>query len=885
MERRKSRKIRGRAVLAAAVFFAVWLLYGTEFISDALFDTSRAVHINPDEIEESTLIIGTHLIYLHSMTDDIYDVAVQSASDSNQNNRYYKSELAGGAWYDITNATSLADISDGGTMAANDEIAALFLTHHTKKDGVTYALSDGSAVNIFNTDNPYDLEKMPELSQLKSQYDLMKQSGSSKEETEYVRRFFQTRTNTGVTQRCDIQLQALQRYYQVLAANDASTEEKNSVMSVMKKIDNARRADIYGTVDNALSELETRATSPKEDSGKKSEKDSEEDRQLNDGLLRAITESKSAVSAGKTEAEGGLLEEGDSVLDGAEYRACLSLIQHAEENNHAACDGDNERLINLNNIKGSVIAHKEAELALLEELIGEADHAYGVKLWRGETQAYQSLKAQNTAHAALNNRRKQDMEEVNTRRSELQFFIQEKTDRMEKEAAQTYILDRIRGVAQFRQMIPSDDYKNSAADTVESYREWLENLLNQIKKEGQAEGSRDGENLYEQKKELQEQKMEALDDLNLDTAKKINAELEQVDQKISELEAAAENEIRDLENRKREVEAELASQPGNEKLNKELSDLEAQIAGKTTDFPSDSKAGNISDMKTNAEALIRKEDTSQASLDELSGYIDGLGSLAEGGSALALDAMKEIYKELVSAMYLNDKEGYEDLVEKMEEDIAQIDIPGVLGQELTAGNAVKAVEEVLGKEIGTAAGTGSGTDSGSGQEGLTDEEAAGAVIALAEYGEKSGNKEIAELAKSMAAGLSNGAQGYVSKTYVSGGELFAPVDAVARFIRYRYLWDNTKREAVLSRGGAYCRFTAGSRQVVLENDTTEEMEKAAEFSEILYLPDSYLQKQFGCSVYDLYGTGYCVLVSQEIRELSEELLAQLAEKGGTWWEI
>ncbi len=883
--------------MAAAALFAAWLLYGTEFISDALFDTSRAVHINPDEIEDSTLIIGTHLIYLHSMTDDIYDVAVQSASDSNQNRRYYKSELAGGAWFDITDAAYLQDISDGGLMAANEEIAALFLTHHTKKDGVTYALSDGSAVNIFNTDNVYDLEKMPELSQLKSQYDLMKQSGSSKEETEYVRRFFQTRTNTGVTQRCDIQLQALQRYYQVLAANDASTEEKNSVMSVMKKIDNARRADIYGTVDRVLSELETRATSPKEDSGKKSEKDSEQDRQLNDGLLRAITESKSAVSAGKTEAEGGLLEEGDSVLDGAEYRACLSLIQHAEENNHAACDGDNERLMDLNNIKSSVIGHKEAELALLDELIGEADHAYGVKLWRGETQAYQSLKAQNTAHAALNNRRKQDMEEVNTRRGELQFFIQEKTDRMEQEAAQTYILDRIRGVAQFRQMIPSDDYKNSAADTVESYREWLEDLLNQIKKEGQAQGSRDSENLYEQKKELQEQKMEALDDLNLDTAKKINAELEQVDQKIRELEAAAENEIRDLENRKREVEAELASQPGNEKLNKELSELEAQIAGKTTDFPSDSQAGNISDMQTNAEALIRKADTSQASLDELSGCIDGLGALAEGGSALALDAMKDIYRELVSAMYLNDKEGYEDLVEKMEEDIAQIDIPGVLGQELTAGNAVKAVEEVLGKEIGTVAGTGGGSGSGtgggtgdgsgdaSGQDGLTDEEAAGAVIALAEYGEKSGNKEIAELAKSMAAGLSNGAQGYVGRTYVSGGELFAPVDAVARFIRYRYLWDNTKREAVLSRGGAYCRFTAGSRQVVLENDTTEEMEKAAEFSEILYLPDSYLQKQFGCSVYDLYGTGYCVLVSQEIKELSEELLAQLVEKGGTWWEI
>lgn len=872
---KKSRKGYKKAAFLAAVLLAAWPLYGTKLISNALFDTSQAVHINPDEIEDSTLIIGTHLIYLHSMTDDIYDVAVQSASDSNQDKRYYKSELAGGVWYDITDATSLENISTNGVIVNQDEIKALYMTHHTKKDGITYALADGRAVNIFNTYNVYDLEKMPELKPLKSQYDLMKETGSSKEEIELVTSFFRTNTNTDAAAVCDAQLAALQAYYQVLAANDASTEEKNSVVSVMKKIDNARKLAIYAKVDEALSKLEISVSDLAKASKKDSEKDSEEDNQLDYGLLTAITDSESALSGSRTQAEGGLLEEGDGILSKEEYRASLSLIGHAVEKNHSACDKDNGRLMNLDNIKSSVIARKEEELTLLDELLREADAGYSQELGRGETQAYKDLKAKNTAHAALNNRIKQDMSAVNSARSELQFFIQEKTDRMDPEKAQTYILERINGIAGFRKVIPSDDYKNSAAGTVDTYKEWLENLLSQIKQESQPTS---GENLYEQKEELKEQKLEALDDLNLDTAKKINAKLEQVDQKIEELEKAAENEILALENEKKVVEAKLVSQPDNEKLQQELAGLEADIAEKTADFPSDSKAKNVSDMKTQAKEVIRKADTSKASLDEISGCVEGLKSLAEGGSALALDAMKEIYKELVSAMYLNDENQYQNLVDQMEEDIAGIDIPGVLGQELTAKDAAKAVEEVLDKDIGGITGEGG---SGSDQDGLTDEEAAGAVIALAEYGEKSGNREISELAKDTAAALSENAQGYVCKAYLSGGELFAPIDTVARFINYRYLWDNTKKEAVLSKGGVYCSFTAGSRKVSLENDTAEEMEKAAEFNNILYLPDSYLQDKFGCSVYDIYGTGYCVLVSGEINELSQKLLARLTEKGGS----
>ena len=36
------------------------------------------------------------------MTDELYEKAVESATDSNQTNVYYKSELANGAWEKIS---------------------------------------------------------------------------------------------------------------------------------------------------------------------------------------------------------------------------------------------------------------------------------------------------------------------------------------------------------------------------------------------------------------------------------------------------------------------------------------------------------------------------------------------------------------------------------------------------------------------------------------------------------------------------------------------------------------------------------------------------------------------------------------------------------------
>ena len=179
MRRKKRHAIAIAAVCIAAVT-VLGLLRGT--LARALFDEGSAVHVDASGIENATLLIGTHLIHISAMTDEIYEIAADSASESNQQKWYYKSELAQGSWFDITNADSLKAITLEGVPVEDSEIEALFLTHHTRSDGVTYDLRTGQAVCMFDISNPYNLEDLKELEALKIPYDMLADKEDKKDE-------------------------------------------------------------------------------------------------------------------------------------------------------------------------------------------------------------------------------------------------------------------------------------------------------------------------------------------------------------------------------------------------------------------------------------------------------------------------------------------------------------------------------------------------------------------------------------------------------------------------------------------------------------------------------------------------------------------------------
>ena len=63
-------------VAAAAISVSVF--------AGAIWSSDDAVHIKSSEVENSTLAIGTHLIHLSALNDQLYEIAEKSATDSGQ---------------------------------------------------------------------------------------------------------------------------------------------------------------------------------------------------------------------------------------------------------------------------------------------------------------------------------------------------------------------------------------------------------------------------------------------------------------------------------------------------------------------------------------------------------------------------------------------------------------------------------------------------------------------------------------------------------------------------------------------------------------------------------------------------------------------------------
>ena len=156
---------RGRRFVASVLVVALLVIGGMTayaVLENEKSGSLRSVKMTDDQIEMSTLVIGSHLIHLNGLTDELYETAVTSASEFNQYQMYYKSELAGGAWFEISEAVSIADITTSGRPVEKSVIEALEFTHKTGADGITVDLRTGKAVSIFDIPDPYDLSVMEE---------------------------------------------------------------------------------------------------------------------------------------------------------------------------------------------------------------------------------------------------------------------------------------------------------------------------------------------------------------------------------------------------------------------------------------------------------------------------------------------------------------------------------------------------------------------------------------------------------------------------------------------------------------------------------------------------------------------------------------------------
>ncbi|MCR5774427.1 MAG: hypothetical protein K6G42_05025, partial [Lachnospiraceae bacterium] len=233
----------------------------------ALFNEQTAMHYSEysssHTIENSVLFVGTYLININAMTDELYQKAQDSASESNQTNIYYKSELADGAWFDVTDAETLTDIMNNSTAVSESDLADLYVQYYVGADGVMVDVMDDSEVNPFDVPDPYNLSKLKELEPLWlyytsstsadeiSQEDYLKNKNSgntgNKRTDVYTHRllttFFSLDLRDEDTDKYDADLARLNEAYKSLKAS-GQDDEAQTLYSLMAKVDASRRAII-----------------------------------------------------------------------------------------------------------------------------------------------------------------------------------------------------------------------------------------------------------------------------------------------------------------------------------------------------------------------------------------------------------------------------------------------------------------------------------------------------------------------------------------------------------------------------------------------------------------------------------------------------------------
>ncbi len=231
----------------------------------ALFNAKDAMRYSEyaasHTIENSTIFYGTWLISMSAMTDELYQKAEESAQDSNQTEMYYKSELAGGSWFNVTDAEGLSDIMNTGDIIDESELANLYVQYFVGPDGSVTDVKNGSSVCPFDIPDPYKLSKLPELQTLWIQYassaeadsidedDYLKNKNSENSGNQRVdvynyqilTAFFSMNLRDSETDKLDADLARLWACYQSLKSSEQD-EEADIIYGLMKKVDSKRRA-------------------------------------------------------------------------------------------------------------------------------------------------------------------------------------------------------------------------------------------------------------------------------------------------------------------------------------------------------------------------------------------------------------------------------------------------------------------------------------------------------------------------------------------------------------------------------------------------------------------------------------------------------------------
>ena len=862
----KKGKKKGLRIFAGLLAVLLGIMGGLEYSlidAYAVLDESTAVRYSVfssrNTVENGTLFIGTYLIHMSAMTDELYEKAQKSAEDSGQYNVYYKSELANGDWFDISSAEGLADITEAAEPVEAAELADLWVTFYAGADGIVRSATNSAAVCIFDQPSPYDLYQLSELEALRNQYD-----NTYTSETEGVSRyfydqlwyFFGLNLRNAVTDECDRQINLLQGVYNSLQQQEKS-EQAEILYALMGKIDAKRRAEVFYQLmeaeDSRLNQLQSLL------GGSAYNKDNYNDEQFvaSADLSDAVGTAMESCESSYITHNGNQIANDGTVLGEAEYTLSMSILQKAESGN-ANLETELQKLKNLCSIKDSLIKDKDAELSLLErELIPEAEKRQQKAFSSGAGQEYKAAVSQGKSKAACEKLLTLQKTEQDKISNEYQFLIKAKTERMGSQAAADYLFDKIEEAGNYYNNIKDDAYAQNAQAGVDACLLELQQLAQSVI-DGDSSMRSTLSGLESDKEDIQTLRDAALDQNDLALAKKYDAMLDAIDVEI----AAEEKRLSD----------QLASSSAVERAK-----AMTQLGEKT-------QAANIAKIQNNAKKKLAEGDMS---------------GIAEAVDALAALGAEDALKDLASGLGTDAT------------DAVRNALNSALKQVQESGTGSGSTGDGSGTGSGSAgdgSGTGSGsTGDGSGSEngnaaagfGLTgdellallesalenafadmdDADQAAALGALSLFGAE-GSPEAAALAQTLTADCMKNGNKSLFVTYSgSGAEKYISAQTIGRVTDYRYIYSASRRDAVLSSRGRTYRYSVGSSEVRLTDGTIEQMASETVLQgNVAYIPETAGSKYFGCTVIYIEGTNYAVCVTEDMDATVQQLLEDL-EKG------
>ena len=862
----KKGKKKGLRIFAGLLAVLLGIMGGLEYSlidAYAVLDESTAVRYSVfssrNTVENGTLFIGTYLIHMSAMTDELYEKAQKSAEDSGQYNVYYKSELANGDWFDISSAEGLADITEAAEPVEAAELADLWVTFYAGADGIVRSATNSAAVCIFDQPSPYDLYQLSELEALRNQYD-----NTYTSETEGVSRYFHDQLwyffglnlRNAVTDECDRQINLLQGVYNSLQQQEKS-EQAEILYALMGKIDAKRRAEVFYQLmeaeDSRLNQLQSLL------GGSAYNKDNYNDEQFvaSADLSDAVGTAMESCESSYITHSGNQIANDGTVLGEAEYTLSMNILQKAESGN-ANLETELQKLKNLYSIKDSLIKDKDAELSLLErELIPEAEKRLQKAFSSGAGQEYKAAVSQGKSKAACEKLLTLQKTEQDKISNEYQFLIKAKTERMGSQAAADYLFDKIEEAGNYYNNIKDDAYAQNAQAGVDACLLELQQLAQSVI-DGDSSMRSTLSGLESDKEDIQTLRDAALDQNDLALAKKYDAMLDAIDVEI----AAEEKRLSD----------QLASSSAVERAK-----AMTQLGEKT-------QAANIAKIQNNAKKKLAEGDMS---------------GIAEAVDALAALGAEDALKDLASGLGTDATDAVRNALNSA---LKQVQESGTGSG--SAGDGSGTGSGSAGDGSGTGSGsTGDGSGSGNGNAaagfGLTgdellallesalenafadmdDADQASALGALSLFGAE-GSPEAAALAQTLTADCMKNGNKSLFVTYSgSGAEKYISAQTIGRVTDYRYIYSASRRDAVLSSRGRTYRYSVGSSEVRLTDGTIEQMASETVLQgNVAYIPETAGSKYFGCTVIYIEGTNYAVCVTEDMDATVQQLLEDL-EKG------